>query len=172
MYLGVLFYILLLGLTFGIFGKYSTHFGRHYPVIFGCAVHIGAFLITFLNLPFNSPIEDTSIAAYINPSNPYLAVLGSFLLGLGDACLVTQVYSIIGSVFKADSAAGFAILQFTKSAFSATAFFYSKELKLPYQLLILAVLCVLSTITFSIVELRTRNLTSMSIKECEVSTKC
>ena len=138
--------------------------------MFGCTVHIGAYLIAFLNLPFNSPIEDSSNTAYINPSNPYLAILGSFLLGLGDACLVTQVYSIIGSVFKTDSAAGFAIFQFTKSAFSATAFFYSKELELPYQLLILVVLCVMSTISFCIVELKTRNETILLTSKCKKST--
>ena len=143
-------------MTFGIFGKYTARFGRHYPVIFGCAVHIGACLIAFLNLPANSPLADTTDTAFINPSNPYLAITGSLLFGLGDACLVTQIYSLIGSVFKADSAVGFAILQFTKAAFSATGFFYSKELELHYQLLILVILCVLSTIAFCAVELQTR----------------
>ena len=74
------------------------------------------------------------------------------------------MYSIIGSVFKADSAAGFAILWFTKSAFAAIAFFYSKEIELPNQLLILAALCVMSTIAFCIVELKTRNETSKKIQ--------
>ena len=39
---------------------------------------------------------------------------------------------------------------------AAAAFFYSNQIELPYQLLILVVLCVLGTATFCIVELQTR----------------
>jgi len=113
-------------------------------------------VIAFVNLPFRSVLEDTTEAAYINPSNPYLAIFGSFLLGLGDACFNTQIFSIIGSVFKDDSAAGFAIFKFAQSGLSAAAFFYSTEIELPYQLLILVILNVLGTITFCTVELKTR----------------
>lgn len=78
------------------------------------------------------------------------------VLGLGDACYNTQIYSIIGSVFKDDSAAGFAIFKFAQSALAAAAFFYSNVIELPYQLLILVILCVLGTITFCTVELQVR----------------
>ena len=148
--------MLISGLAFGIFGKYTTRFGRQYPIIFGCAVSIGAYLIAFLNLPSKSPLEDTTDTAYINPSNPYLAMFGSFLLGLSDSSFITTIYSFIGSELKADSAAAFTIFQFTKSTTAAAAFFYSKELELPYQLLILVILCVLGTITFTIVEVQTQ----------------
>ena len=92
----------LIGLSFGIFGKHLARFGRHYPVLLGFVVHIGAMVIAFMNLPFKSPIGDTDEAAYLDPPSPELAIFGSFCLGLGDACYNTQIYSIIGSVFKVE----------------------------------------------------------------------
>ena len=148
--------MLLSGLAFGIFGKYTTRFGRQYPIIFGCAISIGAYLIAFLNLPSKSPLEDTADTAYINPSNQYLAIFGSFLLGLSDSSFITTIYSFIGSELKADSAAAFTIFQFTKSTTTSAAFFYSKEIELQYQLLILVIMCVFGTASFTIVELETQ----------------
>ena len=60
------------------------------------------------------------------------------------------------SLLKATSAAAFTIFQFTKSTTAAAAFFYSKEIELPYQLLILIIMCVFGTATFTIVELQTQ----------------
>jgi MFS family permease len=139
------------GLTFGIFGRYLSRYGHDAPVILGFFVHIGAFAIAFVNLPFDSPFGDTESHAYIK-SNPYLAIVGSFLLGLGDACYNTQIYAIIGSLFRDNSAQAFAIFKFFQSALAAGAFFYSSHLELSYQLLFLAIFCVLGTITFCIVE--------------------
>ena len=76
--------------------------------------------------------------------------------GLGDACFNTQIFSIIGSVFKDDSAAGFAIFKFAQSGLGAAVFLYSTEIELPWQLLILIVLNILGTITFCTVELKER----------------
>ena len=73
--------LIISGLAFGIFGKRLARFGRHYPVVLGFIVHLGAMVIAFVNLPFRSVLEDTTEATYINPSNPYLAIFGSFLLG-------------------------------------------------------------------------------------------
>ena len=63
------------GLTFGIFGHLLAKYGRHPPVILGFLVHIGAYVIAFINLPADSPFGDTDSHAYIK-SNPYLAILG------------------------------------------------------------------------------------------------
>lgn len=41
-----------------------------------------------------------------------IALLCSFLLGLGDSCFNTQLYSILGRVYAEDSAAAFAIFKF------------------------------------------------------------
>ena len=114
-------------------------------------------LIAFMTLPLKSSLGDTNSAAYIvDPPNEYLAIFGSFCLGLGDACYNTQLYSIIGSTFKDDSAGGFAIFKFAQSFSAGVAFSYGNQIELSYQLLILMVLCVLGTTTFWIVELQTR----------------
>lgn len=125
------------GLAFGIFGKYLARFGRHFVVILGFIVHVGAGLIAFLDLPFDAPKGETNSESIIMPINPYLVIFGSYLLGLGDACYNTQIYSLIGSAFKDESASAFAIFKFFQSAFAAAAFFYSNQIDLPYQLIVL-----------------------------------
>lgn len=144
------------GFAFGIMGKFVAKYGRHLPVSLGFLVSGGAYLIAYLNLPADAPIHETSNEAII-ASNIYLALFGSFMLGLGDACYNTQIFSFLGSVYKDDSAAGFAIFKFAQSAFAAAAFFYSNEIDLTWQLLFLAILCVLGTSTFCFVELKVRS---------------
>lgn len=43
-----------------------------------------------------------------------VAMLCSFLLGLGDSCFNTQLLSIIGFMFRDDSAPAFAAFRFTQ----------------------------------------------------------
>ena len=63
---------------------------------------------------------------------------------------------LLGSMFKHESAAAFAIFRFWQSVLSAVAYFYSNHLELPYQLLILAISCISGTITFFIIDLHNR----------------
>ena len=80
----------------------------------------------------------------------------SFFLGLGDACYNTQIYAIIGSLYKDNSAPAFAIFKFFQSAMAAAAFYYSLAVSLPYQLLFLAIFCILGTVTFMKVEFKAK----------------
>lgn len=84
-----------------------------------------------------------------------LAFFGSYLLGLGDSCFNTQLYSLLGFVYSDDSAPAFAIFKFVQAVAAAVAFFYSNYLLLPYQLLILLVGNTLGTLCFWIVEWQT-----------------
>lgn len=43
-----------------------------------------------------------------------IALLCSFLLGLGDSCFNTQLYSILGRVYADDSTPAFAIFKFVQ----------------------------------------------------------
>lgn len=49
-----------------------------------------------------------------------VALLCSFLLGLGDSCFNTQLLSIIGFMFHDDSAPAFAAFRFTQVQRSTT----------------------------------------------------
>lgn len=111
-----------------------------------------------------------------------VALLCSFLLGLGDSCFNTQLLSIIGYMFHDNSAPAFAVFKFIQVSFpfsntlsremslassqhasslfplqsimAALAFFYSNYLLLHWQLLILVVAGFLGSITFFAAEWR------------------
>lgn len=143
------------GSAFGIFGSKFTKWGRAPVVIFGFVVHAAAFLIALLNLPIDSPFGQTDDVGIITPLAE-LAIFGSFLLGLGDACFNTQIYSMLGAEYSTNSASAFAIFKFIQSAAAAICFFYSTALNLYIQLGILIVLLILGTITFVKVEWEVR----------------
>lgn len=46
------------------------------------------------------------------PPSVSITLLCSFLLGLGDSCFNTQLYSILGRIYAHDSTAAFAIFKF------------------------------------------------------------
>lgn len=139
------------GGVFGIFGKITNKFGRDPIIALGYVVHMVSFFLIFLNLPDLAPIRESLDPTYIK-SSIYIALTCSFLLGFGDACFNTQMYSILGNVYAKDSASAFALFKFTQSAAAAIAFFYSDILILRYQLLILVVMGTVGTLTFFQVE--------------------
>ncbi|XP_022911255.1 UNC93-like protein MFSD11 isoform X2 [Onthophagus taurus] len=139
------------GAVFGILGAKTTKCGRDPIVVGGFIVHVIAFFLIFLNLPNSSPMISNDEDAFI-ATNAYLALFCSFLLGLGDACFNTQVYSILGDVFHFDSASAFAIFKFTQSIGAAAGFFYSSYIGLYIQLGILLAMAVFGTVTFVLVE--------------------
>ncbi|XP_022089378.1 UNC93-like protein MFSD11 isoform X1 [Acanthaster planci] len=140
------------GAIFGLMGSRTNKFGRDPIVLLGFIVHIIAFYLSLLNLPSDSPISDTfNHKGYIQP-NLAVALVTAFLLGFGDSCFNTQVYSILGYIFPNDSAPAFALFKFTQSLSAAIAFFYAKHLLLHWQLLILVIFAVLGTLSFAMVE--------------------
>jgi hypothetical protein len=101
------------GAAFGILGAKTIKWGRDPIVIAGFVLHVISFFLIFLNLPNNSPLQDTPEDAIITSSKE-LAIFCSFLLGLGDSCFNTQIYSILGGVYSDNSASAFAIFKFTQ----------------------------------------------------------
>lgn len=101
------------GAAFGLLGKRTTKWGRDPIVILGFVLHIISFFVIFLNIPNKAPFGETSDGAFIT-SNAILAILCSFLLGFGDACYNTQIFSMLGGVYADDSASAFAIFKFTQ----------------------------------------------------------
>uniref|UniRef100_UPI00358F03EB UNC93-like protein MFSD11 n=1 Tax=Myxine glutinosa TaxID=7769 RepID=UPI00358F03EB len=145
----------------GLFGVVSQRLrlGRTRPnrgavVILGLVTHAVAFFLAFLNLPSDAPISGgsgTNKLSYLNPSVP-VALLCSFLLGFGDSCYNTQLYSVLGSRYAKDSAPAFAIFKFVQSITAAIAFFYSNYLLLQWQLLILILSALIGTLSFIVAE--------------------
>lgn len=102
------------GATFGILGKKTNRWGRDPIVIMGFILHMIAFFLIFLNLPNDAPFGDTHEVSFLNPPRVWIALLCSFLLGFGDSCFNTQIYSLLGGVFTSKSADAFAIFKFTQ----------------------------------------------------------
>uniref|UniRef100_A0A3Q3N856 Major facilitator superfamily domain containing 11 n=1 Tax=Mastacembelus armatus TaxID=205130 RepID=A0A3Q3N856_9TELE len=141
------------GGVFGMLNK-NDRFGRNVVVLLGLITHFVAFYLIFLNIASNAPLAPeggTDLQAYISPSVE-VALLCSFLLGLGDSCFNTQLLSIIGFMFRDNSAPAFAVFKFIQSIMAALAFFYSNYLMLHWQLLILILAGFLGSVTFFVVE--------------------
>ncbi|KAH8381482.1 hypothetical protein KR093_005762 [Drosophila rubida] len=137
---------------FGILASKTTRFGRDPIVIAGYVLHMAAFFMTFLNLPNSAPFKDTTDVSYLNPPNAAVALICAFMLGLGDACINTQVYSMLGGEYVNNAVGAFALFKFMQSVAAAISFFYSSYLGLYVQLGILVISGTIGTITFVIVE--------------------
>ncbi|KAF7659076.1 hypothetical protein LDENG_00003680 [Lucifuga dentata] len=143
------------GGLFGMLNKFNRY-GRNPVVLLGLIAHYVAFYLIFLNIASDAPMaseQGTQMQTYINPS-VNVALLCSFLLGLGDSCFNTQLLSIIGLVFRDNSAPAFAVFKFIQSIMAAVAFFYSSSLALHWQLLILVLMGFLGSLFFFVAEWR------------------
>ncbi|XP_061701495.1 UNC93-like protein MFSD11 isoform X1 [Syngnathoides biaculeatus] len=145
------------GAAFGVLNKRGGgRVGRNPVVLLGLLAHYLAFYLIFVNIPDDAPLapeEGTRLSAFIRPSVG-VALLCSFLLGLGDSCFNTQLLSIIGVIFRDDSAPAFAVFKFIQSILAALAFFYSNFLLLRWQLLIMAALGFAGSLGFMAAERR------------------
>ncbi|KAL4659019.1 UNC93-like protein MFSD11 isoform X1 [Arapaima gigas] len=141
------------GGLFGLMCK-NNRFRRTSVVFLGMVVHFITFYLIFLNIPNDAPVvfeTNTQLEPYLMPSVP-IALLCSFLLGLGDSCFNTQLYSILGCVYAEQSAPAFTIFKFIQSICAAAAFFYSGYLLLSWQLMVMVVLGFAGTLSFFLVE--------------------
>ncbi|XP_070502205.1 UNC93-like protein MFSD11 [Chironomus tepperi] len=149
------------GIAFGLLGaRTSTKLGRDPIVILGFIIHIIAFFLIFLNLPNAANLGDTKDVAYLNPPLASVALLCSFLLGFGDSCYNTQIYSLLGGTFAKKSTEAFSIFKFVQSVAAASSFVYSSHIGLRMQMAILVVFGTIGTIAFYTVEWSQRR------KEC------
>lgn len=76
----------------------------------------------------------------------------SLLLGFGDSCFNTQLYSILGSIYAADSSPAFAMFKFMQSVATAIAFYYSNVAFLNTHIYILAAFGTAGTLSFCLIE--------------------
>lgn len=140
-------------LLFGpILGKHIKNRRRYRIVILGFLTHVVTFVTILLNLPSNAPIGPTTDSGFVS-TNIVLALLCSFTLGFGDACYITQIYGVIGTLFVQENAAAFAIFKFVQNTVASTTFFYAR-LGLFFVISTLLITGLLGTITFFLVDRR------------------
>ena len=79
------------------------------------------FYLIFLNVPDRSPLEEDIGTSWFDYSLAGYCV-SAFLLGFGDSCFNTQIYSILGTVFSKDGAPAFALYKVRKYQLNARPF--------------------------------------------------
>ena len=95
--------------------------------------------------------QDTEDIGFITPSRS-LALVGGFLLGAGDACIISQLYYLLGKLYEEQSGEAFAVFNFCLSCASAISFYYSNYFGLYIQLGILFGMGVIGCVTCNIVD--------------------
>ncbi|KAJ1095929.1 hypothetical protein NDU88_001079 [Pleurodeles waltl] len=140
----------------GIFGFLckNSHFRRMSVLLLGLVVHLVAFSLIFLNLPGDAPVvgkDGTWTSPAFNPSVG-IALACSLLLGFGDGCFNTQLYSLLSALYRDNSPSVFVLFRFIQSLSAAVALLYSGSLLLPWQLFIMTLACFLGTLALFHVE--------------------
>ncbi|XGW05666.1 hypothetical protein V3C99_016205 [Haemonchus contortus] len=140
------------GLVFGILGDRTKKLGRDSVVFLGTVVHLLAFLLIFMNFPADSPLQKTSASGGLFEPSVVIALICGALLGFGDACWNTQIYSFLCDVYSDKSSEAFALFKFYQAGLSCAAFFYSSVLMLQWHLLILVTTSLIAAVCFFLSE--------------------
>ncbi|XP_014256644.1 UNC93-like protein MFSD11 [Cimex lectularius] len=117
-------------------------------------LQIIALFLTFLNLPNESVFGPTSQVSVIEPSVG-LALGCGFILGFGDSCINTQIFSLLAHIHPDHSANTSALYKFTKCMAMAGFFFIGISLGLHYQILVIVVMAIGGSIAFFLVDYKT-----------------
>ncbi|CAI5454521.1 unnamed protein product [Caenorhabditis angaria] len=144
------------GFCFGLMGDRMRKIGRDSIVLLGTIVHLIVFVLCYINFPADASLKKTNDSALIEPNVAIVLITGA-LLGFGDACWNTQLYSYLVDSYPDKSAQAFALFKFYQSALSCAAFFYSPILQLQWHLLILVITSIIAAIGFFIVERISKN---------------
>ncbi|XP_074595919.1 UNC93-like protein MFSD11 [Brevipalpus obovatus] len=109
----------------GIPSKYSSQIYCKKIVMFiGYLFHMFSFVASYFNLPAHSSWGETDEAAIMHTSLG-LALTVSFMLGVGDAFIQAQIWTLLSSYYKGQSSAAFAIFLLVECMSAAATFFYS-----------------------------------------------
>ena len=118
-----------------------------------------SFYLIYLNfgatshLPKDKKLENDT-GAYWTQANYTVSLIVAFLLGFGDCCFNTQIYAFLGWYYKKNSAPAFALFKSFQSIACAVSFFYAGVFLLYWQLVILAVFCVVAVFSYIILNKR------------------
>ncbi|XP_065899973.1 UNC93-like protein MFSD11 [Dysidea avara] len=151
------------GGLFGVFGWLTSRYGRDPIVMLGMVIHLATFLGMYYVFPGECPIhrvdKDLSDGALIDHNHTHqliIVLVLAVMIGFGDSCYNTQIYSILGGLYKDEkSAPAMALFKFFQSIAAMVGFAYSGYINLEWQLLIVAIMAVVGASTFCYVELTT-----------------
>ena len=97
------------------------------------------YYISFIYIPTEAILHDTWAIAYLRPNLPVLCI-ASFLFGMGDVCLFTTGFSLLGKVFRGRTAAtAVSVFNFLIMLFTGILFFVSSFISLQVQLLVITI---------------------------------
>lgn len=100
---------------FSIRFRFVYSFGKnaHSPLP-RASVEKRTFIKWHLNRIKYFAVNDTQDIGFFDPPIAWIALLCSLLLGFGDACFNTQIYSMLGGAFASNSVSAFAVFKFTQ----------------------------------------------------------
>ncbi|OQV20195.1 putative UNC93-like protein MFSD11 [Hypsibius exemplaris] len=126
------------------------HMSRGKMVVGGVIASCLGYFFIYLNMPNEAVLGPTHAVGVINPPSKFLAVFCSFLMGIGDAAVNTQIYAILAELFGHDIVPPVGLFQSIYALFCAVAYFYSTALKIYAQLLILIISAIAGAWSFSV----------------------
>ncbi|CAF4554938.1 unnamed protein product [Rotaria socialis] len=142
---------LLGGGLFGFITKPKTSSQCALVILIGFFLQIIFYYSAWINFPADAPANETNAESYFqfsSSTSQVIAFVGSFIVGLGDSALNTQLFTVLASQFKHSSASAFALFQLVQGIASAIAYSYAGSLDLQYQLLVVVVFLILSALAF------------------------
>lgn len=119
-------------------------------VLVGVMIQLVAYTLNFLYLPDTSVFAETYDRAYLK-SNVYVALGSAVLLGTGDGCFTSQIYSMLKVMYPNESAQIVSLYIFVYSCATAVGFYGSTLVGLHVQMIVLSVTGIIGAIVFTIV---------------------
>ncbi|KAL7074669.1 hypothetical protein ACQ4LE_005975 [Meloidogyne hapla] len=144
------------GLLFGVFGvRTSKILTKSNIVLIGSFLQLLAYFAIFASIPGEASLEKTLEEGYLISPRIWLALLSGFLIGFGDSCWNTQIFSLLISS-QNESASAFSLFKFYQSLLTFLAFLYASLLSLYWHLLFLFVGSLFALLSFIYVEKRSQ----------------
>nr|CAD2167637.1 unnamed protein product [Meloidogyne enterolobii] len=142
------------GLLFGIFGVRTTKIlTKSNIVLIGALLQLLAYFAIFASIPGDASLGKTLEEGYLIYPRIWIALLSGFLIGFGDSCWNTQIFSLLISHYSQhQSASAFSLFKFYQSLLTFLAFLYASLLSLYWHLLFLFVGSILALFSFIFVE--------------------
>ncbi|CAF4549176.1 unnamed protein product [Rotaria magnacalcarata] len=142
---------LLGGGLFGFITKPKTSSQCALVILIGFFLQSIFYYSAWINFPADAPANETNAESYFqfsSSTSQVIAFVGSFIVGLGDSALNTQLFTVLASQFKHSSASAFALFQLVQGIASAIAYSYAGSLDLQYQLLVVVIFLILNALAF------------------------